>query len=77
MTVSKLIKLLSKMPPKAKVAIDVSYSGTKDWKYELVELEPRLKEQVEMHEDWHENRRGKPKHLDMCVLGTIVGDYLE
>lgn len=76
-TVAKLIKLLEKLPPKAKVAIDVSYSGKKDWVYEMVDLKPKLVPQVDMHEDWHEHQKGKPHHIDMCVLGTIVGDNLE
>ena len=77
MTVAKLIKILQKMPPKAKVAVDVSYAGTKEWKYEMVDIKPELATQVDMHEDWHENQRGKPKHIDMCILGAIVGNYLE
>jgi hypothetical protein len=77
MTVNKLIKLLQKMPPKAKVAIDSSYSGNLDWKFSLIDIKPEFHSQVPMHEDWHENQRGKPKHLDMVVLGTIVGDVIE
>ena len=77
MTVQKLIKLLEKFPPKAKVAVDVSYSGKKEWVYEMVELNPKFIAQVDMHEDWHENQKGKPHHIDMVVLGTIVGDFLE
>jgi hypothetical protein len=76
-TVAKLIKLLEKMPPRAKVAIDVSYSGKKVWTYEMVDLKPNLVPQVDMHPDWHENQRGKPHHIDMCILGTVVGDFLE
>lgn len=77
MTVINLIKKLQKMPPKAKIAIDVSYSGKKDWVYEMISITPKLVPQVDMHPEWHENQRGKPRHLDMCVLGTIVGDYIE
>lgn len=77
MTVQKLIKLLSKMPQKAKIAVDVSYSGKKDWKYEMIELKPKFEPQIDMHEDWHEHQKGKPHHIDMVVLGTIVGDFLE
>lgn len=77
MTVARLIKILSKMPGKAKLAVDVSYSGKKDWKYELVEINPTLEPQIEMHSDWREGQRGKHKHIDMCVLGTIVGDVIE
>lgn len=77
MTVQKLIKLLEKLPPKAKIAVDVSYSGNKEWAYEMVDLKPRLEAQVDMHEDWHEHQRGKPHNIDMVILGTIVGDNLE
>lgn len=77
MTVQNLIKQLQKLPPKAKIAVDVSYSGKKDWNYEMVTLKPRLEPQVDMHPDWHENQRGKPHHVDMVILGTIVGDNLE
>jgi len=78
MTVNKLIKLLQKMPPKAKIAIDNSYNDkSREWEFELVDIKPTLHEQVSMHPDWQENKRGKPHHLDMVVLGTIVGNYLE
>lgn len=77
MTVQKLIKLLSKMPQKAKIAVDVSYSGKKYWKYEMVNLNPKFEPQVDMHEDWHEHQKGKPHYIDMVILGTIVGDFLE
>lgn len=75
MTVNKLIKLLEKMPGKAQIAVDVSYAGKKDWVYEKIDLTPTLHEQVEMHEDFV--TRGVARYQDMCVLGTIVGDYLE
>lgn len=65
------------MPPKAKIAVDVSYSGKKDWVFEMVDLKPYLQAQVPMHKDWHEHQRGKPHYIDMCILGAIVGDYLE
>ena len=77
MTVKQLIRVLEKMPPRTRLAVDVSYEGGKDWKYELVDLNPRYRQDVEMHEDWHENQPGKPKYLNMCILGTIVGNYLE
>ena len=77
MTVSNLIKQLQKMPPKAKIAVDVSYSGKKDWKYEMVNLKIKFEPQVEMHSDWHENQKGKAHHIDMVILGIIVGDFLE
>lgn len=77
MTVANLIKQLQKMPPKAKIAVDVSYSGKKDWSYEMVDLKVKFIPQVDMHSDWHKNQKGKPHHIDMCILGTIVGDCLE
>lgn len=77
MTVQNLIKQLQKLPPKAKIAIDVSYSGKKEWTYEMVKLKPKFVAQVDMHSDWHQNKRGKPHYIDMVVLGTIVGDNLE
>lgn len=77
MTVAKLIKLLEKMPQKAKVAVDVSYNGNKDWTYEMVELKPKLENQVPMSEEWHNNQKGKPHYIDMVILGTIVGNFLE
>lgn len=75
MTVDKLIKILQKMPPKAKVCVDVSYSGKKDWKYEMVELTPKFIPQVEMNEDWVCS--GRARYVDMLSLGVIVGDTLE
>lgn len=78
MTVKQLIKLLEKMPPRTQLAVDVSYNNSKkEWKYETVSLNPELVNQVPMHPDWHENQPGKPKFLNMCILGTIVGNYLE
>lgn len=77
MTVQNLIKQLQKFPANAKIAIDVSYSGKKDWTYEMIEIKPKFVPQVDMHRDWHENQKGKPHHIDMEVLGTIVGDNLE
>lgn len=81
MTVNKLIKMLSKFPKNAKVAVDISYNDEsrnhKDWTYEIVDLNPKFEPQVGMHPDWHENRQGKPRNIDMVILGTIVGNYLE
>lgn len=76
-TVANLIKQLQKMPPKAKIAVDVSYSGKKEWNYEMIDIKPKFVPQVDMHSDWHENQKGKPHYIDMVVLGTIVGDYLK
>jgi len=76
MTVNKLIKLLEKMPGKAKVSIDVSYEKpARDWIYEAVDLKPRLVPQVETIDELV--MTGVPRYNDMCVLGTIVGNYLE
>jgi hypothetical protein len=77
MTVANLIKQLQRLPQKAKIAIDVSYSGKKEWTYEMVELKPKFVSQVDMAEDWHEHQKGRPHNIDMVILGTIVGDNLE
>lgn len=76
MNVNQLIKKLSKLDPKAKIAVDVSYNkDVYDCKYMMIDLDPRVETMVEMHENFVS--KGKPKYINMCVIGTIVGNNLE
>lgn len=77
MTVKELIRKLEKMPPRTHVAIDISETEFAEWDYQLTDLSPRLVKQVNMHPDWVNDKRGRPRYLNMCVLGTIVGSNLE